>query len=55
MGKLCENKDKILTILASEGYLWEMLQRDPIDVEKMEKDFTDMINFWKSIYLRKEV
>ena len=41
--------------LASEGYLWEMLQRDPIDVDKMEKDFTKMIDFWKSIYLRKEV
>ncbi len=41
--------------LASEGYLWEMMQRDPIDVEKMENDFTQMIDFWKSIYLRKEV
>lgn len=40
--------------LAAEGYLWEMMQRLPIDVEKMEADFTQMIEFWKSIYLKKE-
>lgn len=39
---------------ASEGYLWEMTQRGEVDVEQMEKDFTQMIEFWKSIYLRKE-
>lgn len=39
---------------ASEGYLWEMVQRDHIDMDKMEKDFTKLIEFWKSIYLRKE-
>ena len=38
---------------ASEGYLWEMVQRDELDVDKMEKDFSEMIAFWKSIYLRK--
>lgn len=40
--------------LASEGYLWEMAQKGSIDVKKMEKDFTEMIEFWKKIYLRKE-
>ena len=25
-----------------------------VDVEKMEKDFTEMLNFWKKLYLRKE-
>ena len=40
--------------LASEGYLWEMTQKGSIDVKKMEKDFTEMIEFWKKIYLRKE-
>ncbi len=41
--------------LASEGYLWEMMQQvNRIDVEQMEKDFTALIEFWKSIYLRKE-
>lgn len=39
---------------ASEGYLWEMVQRGDIDIDRMEKDFTKLIAFWKSIYLRKE-
>lgn len=40
---------------ASEGYLWEMLRKGKLlDVEKMEKDFVEMIEFWKKIYLRKE-
>ena len=39
---------------ASEGYLWELVQRGDVDMERMERDFTRMIGFWKSIYLRKE-
>ena len=39
---------------ASEGYLWEMVQRGEVDMERMEKDFTRLLAFWKSIYLRKE-
>lgn len=39
---------------ASEGYLWEMVQSGRVDVEQMEKDFTRLMEFWKSIYLRKE-
>lgn len=39
---------------ASEGYLWEMVQRGDLDISKMEKDFTELIKFWKKIYLRKE-
>lgn len=39
---------------ASEGFLWEMVQRDDVDVQKMEKGFTELMNFWKRIYLRKE-
>lgn len=38
---------------ASEGYLWEMVQSGHVDVEQMEKDFTKLMEFWKSIYLRK--
>ena len=38
--------------LATEGYLWEMLQSGQVDAEKMKRDFTDMIAFWKKIYLR---
>ena len=39
---------------ASEGYLWEMVQRGGVDMEQMERDFRQLIDFWKSIYLRKE-
>ena len=39
---------------ASEGYLWEMVQRGNVDMKQMERDFTGLIEFWKSIYLRKE-
>lgn len=39
---------------AAEGYLWEMVQRGNVDTGQMEKDFTKLIDFWKSIYLRKE-
>ena len=39
---------------ASEGYLWEMLQRGGMDFDQMEKYFTRLIQFWKQIYLRKE-
>lgn len=40
--------------LASEGYLWEMMRDDQVDVEKLEQDFTRMIEFWKKTYFRKE-
>lgn len=39
---------------ASEGYLWEMVQRGTVEIDQMEKDFKKMIAFWKSVYLRKE-
>ncbi|MCH5205195.1 MAG: TetR/AcrR family transcriptional regulator [Oscillospiraceae bacterium] len=40
--------------LASEGYLWEIIQWDgELDVQKLEKDFEDMLKFWKKIYLKK--
>ena len=38
---------------ASEGYLWNKVQGDNIDVDAMEQEFTKLIDFWKSIYLRK--
>lgn len=39
--------------LASEGYLWEKMQEGNINVTEMEKDFRKLIEFWKSIYMRK--
>ncbi len=41
--------------LASEGYLWEVFQCDTeLDVSKLEKDFNEMLSFWKNVYLKKE-
>lgn len=39
---------------ASEGYLWEMLQRGALDASQMERDFLRLMDFWKSVYFRKE-
>ena len=39
---------------ASEGFLWELVQRGSVDMQQMEKGFTELMSFWKSIYLRKE-
>lgn len=39
---------------ASEGYLWEMVQRGDVNIDQMEKDFKKLMSFWKSVYLRKE-
>lgn len=38
---------------ASEGYLWEKLQKGELNPDEMEKDFLAMMEFWKSVYLRK--
>ncbi len=39
---------------ASEGYLWEMLQRGELDAAQMEKDFERLLGFWKAVYKNKE-
>ena len=39
---------------ASVGYLWEMMQRGPLDRKQMEQDFTRLLEFWKSIYYSEE-
>ncbi len=39
---------------STEGYLWEWAQRGNLDVDRMERDFRKLIDFWKSVYLRKE-
>lgn len=38
----------------SEGYLWEMLQRGPLDAARMQKDFEELLRFWKTVYQRRE-
>lgn len=36
---------------ASAGYLWEIIQRqEPLDIAKLEADFTKLLEFWKKIY-----
>lgn len=40
--------------LASEGYLWEMMQRGSVDWEQVRQDFTKLLQFWKAIYCKKE-
>lgn len=37
---------------ASEGYLFQKLQSGKLDVDEMERDFVNMIKFWKKIYLK---
>lgn len=39
---------------ASEGYLWEKLQSNDVDPDQMEKDFTRMIGFWRSLYSKEK-
>lgn len=39
---------------ASDGYIWEMVQRGPVDMAEMKEGFAKLMSFWKSVYLRKE-
>lgn len=40
--------------LVAEGYLWEMVQRDEWEIAQMEKDFINMIAFWRKLFLKGE-
>lgn len=41
--------------LMSVGYLWEISQRgETLNAAALEKDFSEMLAFWKNVYLRKE-
>lgn len=37
---------------ASEGYLWEKIRSDTLDLTHLEADFSRLLAFWKSIYSR---
>lgn len=39
---------------ATEGYLWEKFQQDSLDVDEIERNFLKMIDFWKSVYARRD-
>lgn len=39
--------------LASEGLLWEITQRgDPLSPHRLEKEFSTLLEFWKSVYYK---
>lgn len=38
---------------ASEGYLWEKAQQDNLDADTIEQEFVKLVDFWKSVYMRK--
>ena len=37
---------------ASEGCLWEYIQRGEMDIDAMERDFRKLLSYWKSIYMK---
>ncbi|MCI8513747.1 MAG: TetR/AcrR family transcriptional regulator [Lachnospiraceae bacterium] len=40
-------------LLASEGYVWKLIQRgEPLDVDELERGFSELMAFWKQIYRR---
>lgn len=36
--------------LASEGYMWEMLQKGDIDAKQIEEDSLKLLEFWRTVY-----
>ena len=38
--------------LASEGFVWRMQQASDYDADKFEKEYKDLIDFWKKMYLK---
>jgi len=38
--------------LASEGYLWQVSQKGNIDVEKVIKEYKQMVDFWRVLFLK---
>ena len=37
---------------ASEGYLWQVSQRGNIDVNKVVKEYKEMVDFWRILFLK---
>lgn len=37
---------------ASEGYLWNLMRQEHLVLDKLEKDFKELIQFWKKTYGR---
>lgn len=42
-------------LFASEGYIGQLLRQEgPLDVDKFERDFSELLAFWRQIYQKKE-
>lgn len=39
--------------LSTEGFIWEKLQHDDINVDVIENEFNRLLDFWRSVYLRR--
>lgn len=39
---------------ASEGFLWEKNQKGDIDVDEMEREYKELIGFWKKLYTKED-
>ena len=39
---------------ASEGYLWEAMQRGGLEREDLERDFERLLAFWRTVYGRED-
>ena len=37
---------------ASEGYLWQVSQQGKIDVNKVAKEYKEMVDFWRELFLK---
>ena len=37
---------------ASEGYLWQVSQQGKIDVNKIAKEYKEMVDFWRELFLK---
>lgn len=38
--------------MASEGYLWQVSQQRIIDVDKVARDYKEMVDFWRVLFLK---
>ena len=38
--------------MASEGYLWQVSQQRIIDVDKVTRDYKEMVDFWRVLFLK---
>ena len=47
-------KKSPMSEIASEAYLLEKMRCGSIDTDEFEREFEEIIEFWKEVYLKKE-